>query len=392
MKFLTSDLIQNSFSEMALADNLKVPLDAMKITIPTPIQQQAIPLALSKADFIGIAPTGSGKTLVYALTILTRLQEDPTSRALVLTPSRETADQIFNVFNSITSKLNLEKPLSMCLVVAGNPDKKQVSQLNKLPRLIVATPGRLLDHLSNNKLLLQKMSLLVIDEADRMLDVGFGPQLKNIKATMRGDFQTLMFGASFNKASEKFSAEFFKSDCILLKVEGANKPVNSLKQIVCFTEYSQKNDRLFDAVKNTTGLCIVFVNNQPYSETIQKHLAANGVSTDVIHGSMKHGHRDRVIRDFRDGKFRVLVTTDLLARGLDVPNIELVVNFDLPSDTEDFLHRIGRTARAGQSGTALSLVTASEQELYKKIKPYLEGAEEIHDEPRSNPKNSYPKK
>jgi superfamily II DNA/RNA helicase len=373
MKFRTSDLVQNSFAEMALSEAVGPALARLKIDQPTAIQKQALPLTLAGSDLIGIAPTGSGKTLVYALTILTKLQNDPTARALVLTPSRETADQIFGVFTELFAGL----PITSCLSVAGLPGRKQVSQLNRLPRLIVATPGRLIEHLANNRLLLQKLSLLIVDEADRMLDQGFGSQINNIRSTLRGDFQTLMFGASFGPAAEKFAESFFRPSCYLIRTTGAGKPVLNLKQIVVFTEQSKKKDRLLDTLRKTKGQSVIFVNDQPNCESVHHHLSENGFSADVIHGAFKHGHRARVVRDFREGKFRTLVTTDLLARGLDIPDIELVVNFDLPNETEDFLHRIGRTARAGKSGTALTFVTGYDDQLYKKFKTYLVGAKEI---------------
>lgn len=359
---------------MSLTPLVEAPLQRMGVKNPTLIQQMALPVALQGSDLIGIAPTGSGKTLVYALAIADRLQKDSTSRALVLTPTRETADQIFGVFTNLFK----ESSVSTCLVVAGMPDRKLVSQLNKLPRLIVATPGRLMDHLSGNKLLLQKLGLLVIDEADRMLDKGFGPQLLSIRSTLRGDFQTLMFAASFSPAAEKFAQGFFPSDCYLIQARGSNKPIEELKQIVMFLDQGQKNDRLVEILKSLKGSCIVFAKDQPSSEDLGEHLAQNGLSVDVIHGDFKYGHRDRVIRDFRSGKFQILVTTDLLARGLDVPDIELVVNFDLPKESEDFLHRIGRTARAGKSGTAITFISRSDEAYYKKLKPYLKNAEEIN--------------
>ncbi len=374
MKTLTSDLSFESFADMSLTTEVSSALQKMKIDQPTLIQKKALPLAYNGSDLIGIAETGSGKTLVFALAILNRLQKDSSARALILTPSREMADQIFRIMNSMIGTL----PISTCLVVAGMPEKPQVSQLNKNPRVIVSTPGRLLDHLSHNKLLLQKLSILVIDEADRMLDSGFGPQLIKIQATLRGDWQTLMFGASFGKAAQKFSETFFRKDHYLVRTDGAEKPVSNLKQVVIFTDRGLKKDRLLEVLKATKGLSVVFVKDQPTCESVHFHLKENGLDADMIHGDLKHGHRDRVVRDFRDEKFKVLVTTDLLARGFDIPNIELVVNFDLPNETEDFLHRIGRTARAGKKGKAITFVAKSDEQQFKQFKAYVEGAEEIN--------------
>lgn len=372
MKFLTSDQTLESFADMPLAPQMLPVLQKMKIDQPTLIQKQAFPVALAGHDLVGIAETGSGKTLIYLFTIFSKLLSDPNSRALVLTPSRETADQVFRTVNEISEGLSI----TTCLVVAGMPDKVQTSQLKKNPRLIVATPGRLLDHLTGNKLLLQKMSILVIDEADRMLNEGFGEQLKKIKSTTRGEYQTMMFSANFHKQAEKFSEVFLRPACYLVRTQGAEKPVSNLRQIVIFTDYGLKKDKLLKVLVKTHGPCIVFVNDQPNAESVHHHLSENGLSADVIHGAFKHGHRERVMRDFRNKKFQVLITTDLLARGLDIPDIEIVVNFDLPNETEDFLHRIGRTARAGKSGTAVTFVAKSEEKLFNKFKPYVENAEE----------------
>ncbi len=370
MKTISSEFIKDSFEEMEFAPQVLAALAKMQITVPTQIQKQSLPYVLTGNDLVTVAQTGSGKTLIYCLGIWTKLLNDPTSRALVLTPSRETADQIFSVFNTLLG----DTTISRCLIVAGQPDKPQVSQLKKNPRIIVATPGRLLEHLANNKLLLQKLSILVIDEADRMLESGFSPQLKQIRSTLRGQFQTLFFGASFGEKTETFAKDFLKPDGAMIRAEGAEKPVTSLKQVVVFTKRTQKKELLVEVLKSG-GRAIVFVNDQPNCEIVYEHLGANGIEVDVIHGGLVHGHRARVIREFREERFDVLVTTDLLARGLDVPNIDLVVNYDLPYEVDDFLHRIGRTARAGKDGTAVTFVCDDEEKILKQMRAYLKNAE-----------------
>ena len=373
MKFLSSESTVNQFAELDLPDQLIQTLSTMPFRQPTSIQAQALPVALQGHDLIAVAQTGSGKTLIYMLAILNQLYKNPSARALVLAPSREVATQVFNSFYKISES----QPITSVLIISGTPEKEQVSKLKKNPRLIVATPGRLMDHLKNNKLLLQKLSLLVLDEADRMLEVGFASQLKAIKATLRGEWQTLMLGASFNEAAVKFASSYLRQDPYLVRTAGAEKPVQQLKQTVIYLDAGQKNDQLMIELKKTEGAVVVFVRDQVQAETVHQHVESNGVGTDYIHGNLKNGHRERVVRDFREKKFRVLITTDLLARGLDVPGIELVVNYDLPNETEDFLHRIGRTARAGQSGKAITFVCKSEQKSAKTFAKYLEGAEEI---------------
>lgn len=377
MKIETPTLRLNSFAEMNLEPVLMRALQKMSISKPTPIQSEAIPNSLNGTDVIAIAQTGSGKTLAYALSILTTLSKKETARALVLAPSREMAQQIYKVFLELCA----EMPVSACLVIGGSTGSKQMNQLKKNPRLIIATPGRMNDHLVTNKLLLQNVEVVVIDEADRMLDMGFAPQLKTIQNTLRGARQTLMFSASFGKNVESIAQLFMNHKVMMIRSAQAEAPVAALKQKVLFLDRSTKNDRLLDELNATRGGVIVFTGNQESCEAIGQYLKDYGYETDLIHGGLSQGQRNRVMREFREGEIRVLVATDLIARGLDVPHVDNVVNFDLPFQAEDFLHRIGRTARAGRSGQAITFVTPSDTRMYKKIQMYLKGAEEIKVDP-----------
>ncbi len=372
MKFQNSTLRLNKFTDMSLGHELTTAVQMMKISRPTDVQEQSIPTAMTGIDLIAISQTGSGKTLAFALPVLKFLIQKPTARALILAPSREMAQQIHKVIQLLVVDLNF----SNCLVIGGIPSAKQISALKKVPRIIIGTPGRLNDHLVSNKLLLQNVEHVVIDEADRMLDMGFLPQLKNIQHTLRTNFQTLMFSASFNPQIEAVAKLFMKSSTVMIRSVQAEKPVTGLKQRILFIDKFAKNDRLLDELNAAKGGVIVFCGNQGSCERMGQYLKEYGFSVDLIHSGLSQGHRNRVVREFREGEIRIIVATDLLARGIDVPHVDHVINFDLPFQSEDFLHRIGRTARAGREGHSLTFVTSQDGQMYQKIKPYLQGASE----------------
>lgn len=370
MKLTESALKVEKFEDMGLAPVLLNSIAKMNITAPTPIQSEAIPAALTGIDLIGVAQTGSGKTLAYALSVMTLLQKNPEARALILSTSRETTEQVYRVFVALCADL----PFSISLAVAGTPLATQVSQLKKNPRIIVATPGRMGEHLQSNKLLLKGLAILVIDEADRMLDMGFEPQLKFIQSTLRSSWQTMMFAASFGPKSEPIAKLFMRPESTLIRSAAAETPVDTLKQKVYFLSPAQKNNRLLDEVKKMKGGVIIFTDSMESCVSIGRFLEHHKMSSDFVHGDMNPGHRNRVLREFRQEQIQILITTDLLARGLDVAHVNHIINYELPYKSEDFLHRIGRTARAGREGTAITFITATDGRSYRKIKSYLHGA------------------
>lgn len=370
MEFNEPKLKMEKFEEMGLHPALLASLEKMQVTVPTPIQSDAMATILTGADLVGIAQTGSGKTLTYALTVMTMLEKNPAARALILSTSRETAEQVHRVFTELCSAL----PISLCLTVAGTPIPTQTSQLKKNPRIIIATPGRIGEHLQNNKLLLKGLTHLVIDEADRMLDLGFEPQLKFIQSTLRGTWQTLMFAASFGPKSDPIAKLFMRPEAVMIRSAAAERPVDSLTQKVYFLSPAQKNNRLLDEVRKMKGGVIIFTDSMESCVTIGRLLEHHKFSSDFVHGDMNPGHRNRVLREFRQEQIQILVTTDLLARGLDIPHVSHIINYELPYKSEDFLHRIGRTARAGRTGNAVTFITANDGRAYRKIKNYLTGA------------------
>lgn len=371
MKFHSSSVKIENFQAMKFSNTLLNSLERLEIETPTEIQSKAIPIILTGADLLAVAQTGSGKTLAFALSLLTILENHKNKRGLILAPSREMAEQIHQVF----SQLITDATMTNCLVIGGIPNAKQVAELKKNPRIIVATPGRLNDHLVQNKLLLQNVEVIVLDEADRMIDLGFSSQLKSIQKTLRGDWQTLLFSATFDASIETIAQWYMKENAVLVRTEKSEKAVSSLKQKIVFLERKDKDKQLLaeiDAVKN--GI-LIFAGSQQSCERLGSFLNSEGCGGEIIHGDLTQGHRGRVLREFRQQKIKVLVATDLLARGLDISHVECVINYDLPFQSEDFLHRIGRTARAGRSGYAVTFVTDSDAEMYATLKTYVVDAE-----------------
>jgi superfamily II DNA/RNA helicase len=372
--------MQNSdFLSLGLATEIVRVMAEQGFSQPTAIQTQAIPAILAGADLIAVAQTGTGKTLAYLLPTLTLLLKTPQARAVILTPSRETAEQVHRVVSGLIEvgqKFAPSLQFKLGLVTPGITTAILSNQLKKNPRLIVATPGRLCDQLTGNKLLLQGTTVLVIDEADRILDQGFEPQLKFIQSTLRGTRQTLLFAASFGNWAEPIAQLLLRPEHQVIRAEDAERPVATLLQKVFFLTSAQKQNRLLDELKSVHGGVIVFADSQENCVALGRLLQNHGFSSEFVHGDMNPGHRNRVLREFREEKIQILVTSDLLARGLDIPHVKHILNFDLPYKSEDFLHRIGRTARAGKEGRAVTFITPADGRTYRKIKKYLQGASE----------------
>lgn len=364
--------MDSNFLSLGLSSIAVQNLASFSIENPTEIQKEAIPFILQKSDLIAVAQTGSGKTLAYLLPILTTLEKQPESRALVLSPTRETAEQIHRVVKEISKDLDI----TVGVAITGVPVAVQVKELKKNPRLIVATPGRLQEHLQSNKLLLKGLDILVLDEADRMLDMGFEAQLKYIQSTLRGERQTLLFAATFGKWAETVAQLFMKPNPQIIRSQSVGAPVATLSQKVYFLSPSQKERRLLDELRKIKDGTIIFCESQESCVAVGRLLGHHEFSSEFVHGDMNPGHRNRVLREFREQKFQILVTTDILARGLDVPSVKFVVSYDLPYRGEEFLHRIGRTARAGREGQAITFVTPADGRTYRRLKQYLTGAEE----------------
>src|SRR5579862_7702093 len=352
-----------SFSDFGLADPIARALAEENYVTPTPIQTQTIPLGLAGRDVVGIAQTGTGKTAAFALPILSRILENRVRpqakhcRALILSPTRELSGQILDSFNAYGRHVRL----SSTLAIGGVPMGRQVRALMQGVEVLVATPGRLLDLMQGNALKLGAVEFLVLDEADRMLDMGFINDIRKIVAKLPVRRQTLFFSATMPKDIAEL-AEAMLRDPARVAVTPVASTVDRITQRIIQLDHSAKPAFLAELLKQEpVDRALVFTRTKHGADKVVKSLARAGITADAIHGNKSQNHRERVLAAFRTGAIRTLVATDIAARGIDVDGVSHVVNFDLPNVPETYVHRIGRTARAGAEGTAISLVAGAEE-------------------------------
>jgi ATP-dependent RNA helicase RhlE len=360
------------FSELGLSAPILRALISAGYAKPTPIQCQAIPPVLSGRDLCGIAQTGTGKTAAFALPILQRLAaiaprpSPQTCRALVLSPTRELASQIADSFRAYGT----ETPLSTAVVFGGVAIGRQRAQLARGVDILVATPGRLLDLTNSRSLALSSVQILVLDEADRMLDLGFIHALKRIVRLVPQQRQTLLFSATMPKAIAALAEEYL-NDPVKVVVAPAATTVERVTQGVVFVPSERKRDLLTMFLTDPVyARVLVFTRTKHGADRVVRHLTGAGIEASAIHGNKSQPQRERALAGFRDGQARVLVATDIAARGIDVEGVSHVINFDLPNVPEDYVHRIGRTARAGASGMAIAFCSNEER-------PYLRDIEKL---------------
>ncbi len=353
----------DSFKDLLLPDRLQQSLEKINFIEMTPIQKKALPILMGDRDLIACSETGSGKTGAYAIPMIAKLMENPEASALILAPTRELAQQI----STFVDQLSPDKAkFSITILVGGADIRKQFRALQRKPRVIVATPGRLIDHLKRNTVQINKTEFLVLDEGDRMIDMGFAPQLKQILSYLPEKRQTSFFTATLDDAVKKLSSQYLKSPEKIVIGE-ASRPVSSIKQAVRQVEMKDKDECVLDELNTRQGSVIIFLKTQHRTDRLAKYLDQYGVSVDLIHGGRTQGQRNKAIQNFKMGKTRVLCATDIAARGLDVPHVEHVINFDLPMVDEDYVHRIGRPARNGALGEAISFVSGSESRVWNRL-------------------------
>lgn len=336
----------------------------------TPIQEKTLPIALNGTDVIGIAETGSGKTAAFLIPIISNFMAHPEATALVLAPTRELAVQIESNWHKLTEGLKL----SSAVLMGGMSMQPQLRALGKKPRLIIATPGRLVDHLSGRNsylhILFSHISVLVLDEADRMLDMGFAPDLNTILKSVPKKRQTLFFTATWDDTLNSLTQKYlYQPEQVIIGTP--SKAVDTVEQSAMYINGEKKNDVLLDELNKRTGSVLVFARTKHRTDRIAKYLNSYNVGASRIHGGRTQAQRTAALKDFRDGKCRVLVATDIAARGIDVNDIAHVINFDVPRDPADYIHRIGRTGRAGKTGKAVSFISHEEKAQWLTIEKLL---------------------
>ncbi len=362
-----------SFESFGLAEPITRALAQEKYVTPTPIQTQTIPLALARRDVIGIAQTGTGKTAAFALPILHHLFAAPrrperkTCRALVLSPTRELSGQILDSFRAYGRHLRI----SATLVIGGVPMGRQVRDLMNGVDVLVATPGRLLDLVRANALRLGEVDFLVLDEADRMLDMGFIHDIRKIVAKLPAARQTLFFSATMPRAIAELADQMLR-DPAKVAVTPPASTAERVEQRVIHVDRAAKAATLADVLKREPiDRALVFTRTKHGADKVVRALAKSGIAAEAIHGNKSQNQRERVLAAFRKGHVRTLVATDIAARGIDVDGISHVVNYDLPNVPETYVHRIGRTARAGAAGVAISLCDAEEAAFLRDIEKLI---------------------
>ena len=357
-----------NFMSLGLPEQLINALAHLKFNTPTPIQAKVIPEALNGKDILASAQTGTGKTAAFGIPLVSKLMLTPNGSALVVTPTRELAAQVHAMLKSLLG--HKQSGIKTALLIGGDPITKQLQQLRSNPRLIVGTPGRINDHLLRGSVKLHDTHFLVLDETDRMLDMGFAPQIDKILKFLPKQRQTLLLSATLPKNIVSL-AEKFLNDPVRITVTPTAQSTANLKQEILFISEQDKHDHLDDQLAKREGSVIIFVKTKMGAERMAKKLRMNDHSADAIHGDLSHNRRERVIREFRDCKYRIMVATDIASRGLDISHVQHVINFDLPQCPEDYIHRIGRTGRAGKLGKAYTLVAPAEQKkwavVFKKL-------------------------
>ncbi len=377
------------FSDLSISLLVLDAIKKLKLIKPTPIQKISIPLALEGNDILGTAQTGTGKTYAFGIPLINHLTLDKDSYAIILTPTRELALQVSSALKDLTSMKNI---IDTAVIIGGDSIQKQLKQLKKA-RLVVGTPGRIHDHIRRKSLKLSKFNFLVLDETDRMLDMGFVDEIKSIIEKLPSH-QTLLFSATLPKKISDI-AKNFMTNPQRVNVGKENTPLTNIKQEIKNVDQKEKFEHLKLELLEINGSVVLFVKTKRSADKIALKLRKDKFNAEAIHGDLRQSKREKVILQFRKNRFQILVATDVAARGLDIPHIEHVINYDIPQNPEDYIHRIGRTARAGAKGRALTFLTDGDKKNWnaigKLISPNASAPKSKLDSRRKKSKKSYRK-
>jgi ATP-dependent RNA helicase RhlE len=341
-----------NFSELQISTYTKERLASAKFATPTPVQAAAIPQALAGSDVLATAQTGTGKTLAFLIPVMERLLAGKARgiEALVLVPTRELAMQVVDQYDALRGK---QLPTA-ALVVGGLPEAKQLAAIRAGARLVVATPGRLEDYLGRNLLNFQNVQVLVLDEADRMLDMGFLPAVRRIAAALPKQRQTLCFSATLESSVANLVKDYMRNP-VRLAFGSTLKPSENVRVQAFEVSLDRKQAMLQHLLEKESGRCLVFTRTKRGTDKLARNLNREGFLTAVIHGDRSQSQRNAALAGFQQGRYRILIATDVAARGIHVQDVAHVINYDLPEIAENFIHRVGRTGRAGKSGVASTL-------------------------------------
>lgn len=354
-----------TFYGLGIAPKILELLDRMKFKTPTPIQYKAIPIAIEGKDIIGVAQSGTGKTLAFGIPMIHRLVQNP-GRGLVLVPTRELAIQVDETINKIGHAFGMRT----VVLIGGASMYNQVQALRRNPRVIIATPGRLIDHLNQRILHLQDVNILVLDEADRMLDMGFTPQIERVIKYLPRERQTMLFSATIPEKIFKIAATHMKLPVSVEIARSGTTPERIIQELFIIKK-EEKSKLLVKMLEQYRGTVLLFSRTKRGASRITRGLRSLGYHAAEIHSDRSLAQRREALEGFKMGKYRILVATDIAARGIDVKGIELVINYDLPEDAENYVHRIGRTGRAGHEGRAISFTTPDQRKDVRNIEKLM---------------------
>ncbi len=377
-----TNITHDSFYGLGIAPGPLKVLDKLGFKIPTPIQYKAIPIAIEGKDIIGIAQTGTGKTIAFGIPLIQRLAQKK-GKGLILVPTRELAIQVNEALKPFTRAQGMET----AVLIGGESMGKQINSLRKNPRIIVATPGRLIDLIGQKQARVDDVNVLVLDEADRMLDMGFAPQIEKILRLVPKDRQTMLFSATIPGKIMSIASYYMKLP-VRTEIAPSGTAPEDISQEIFVVNRELKGKLLTELLKKYTGTVLLFTRTKRGASKITRLIRGMGHTVAEIHADRSLGQRKESLEGFKSGKYRILCATDIAARGIDVTGIELVINYDLPDDPENYVHRIGRTGRAGQEGHAISLATPDQGSDVRNIEKIIRTSIPISEHP-AMPKETF---